>query len=149
MIDNVLMVCTGNICRSPMAEGLLRAQFARLGSGRVESAGLGAIEGRPADPIAVELLAERGLDLSRHRSRQLTPEMLARFDLVLVMDEGQQRRLTAMAPSFRGRIRRIGAFSGFDVPDPYRAPRSTFERTLALIERGLGDLERAFWRKAS
>ncbi|HEY6005544.1 MAG TPA: low molecular weight protein-tyrosine-phosphatase [Anaeromyxobacter sp.] len=142
------MVCTGNICRSPMAEALLRARFERRGRGAVESAGLGAVEGRPADPVAVELLAARGLDLSGHRARRVTPEMLSRFDLVLVMDSEQHRSLMALAPSYRGRIRRLGGFSNFDVPDPYREPRLAFERSLALIERGLAEFDRAFWRSS-
>ncbi len=145
MLERVLMVCTGNICRSPMAEALLRARFERRGRGTVASAGLAAVEGRPADPFAVELLAERGIDLSGHRARQLTPELLPHFDLVLVMDAAQHRRLTTLAPSLRGRIQRIGGFSGFDVPDPYGEPRGEFARALALIERGLDEFERTFW----
>lgn len=146
MLERVLMVCTGNICRSPMAEALLRVRLERRGGGTVESAGLAALEGWPADPVAVELLAERGLDLSTHRGRQLTPQLLARFDVVLVMDLAQQRRLAALAPSTRARVRRIGGLSDFDVPDPFRLPRAAFERALGLIERGLDDLERVSWR---
>src|SRR6266542_2985353 len=87
MFENVLIVCVGNICRSPMAEGLLRARFVGHRRARIESAGLAALEGRPADPIAVELLAERGIDISAHRARQLTPELLAAFERGLSLIE--------------------------------------------------------------
>lgn len=145
MLDRVLVICTGNICRSPMGEALLRERFARLGRGTVQSAGLAALVGRPADPLAVELMRERGLDVSAHRARQLTPEMIANAGLVLVMDTVQQQEVERLFRSSRGRVYRVGRFGDFDVEDPYRQPRAAFERALAQLERGLDDFERAMW----
>jgi len=145
MLENVLFVCVGNICRSPMAEALLRA---RLGTqGRVESAGLNALEGHPADPMAQQLMSERGLDLSAHRARQLTPSLARGFDLVLVMEAGHQREVEEVAPTMRGRVQRLGRFGDFEVPDPYHHERVVFEGVLGLIERGLEDYHRAFWSR--
>lgn len=136
----------GNVCRSPMAAALLADRLARRGvRATVESAGLHALVGRPAEPEAQELLRQRGLDLSAHRARQLTPELLRGFELVLVMEERHERAVHQLVPASRGRVHRIGRFGGFDVPDPYRRERPVFERALALIEEGLSDFEEAFW----
>ena len=129
-----------------MAEAVLAERLRRRGlEVRVESAGIGALVGRPADPIAQELMGERGLDLSAHRARQLTPKLIRDFELILVMEAEQQRAVLGMAPAARGRVHCIGRWGKFDVPDPYRQPRAAFERALALIERGVDDLEKAFW----
>jgi len=142
------MVCTGNVCRSPMAEVLLAHRLREHGvAAVVESAGTAALVGRPAEKRAQDLMRERGIDLSGHRARQLTRELLSTFELVLVMETAQQRAVEALWPSARGRVQRIGQMGGFDVPDPFRQDRSAFERALAFIERGLDDFDKAFWRR--
>ena len=145
MIDRVLVVCVGNICRSPMAEALLRARLGHRAGFQVASAGLSALAGHPADPHAVALLAERGIDLSSHRARQLTPEFLAGADLVVVMEQGHEDAVHRLAPQSRGKVHRIGRFGKFDVDDPYRQGRDAFADALALIERGISDFERVLW----
>jgi protein-tyrosine phosphatase len=148
VFTSILTVCMGNICRSPMAEAALADRLGRRGVAAViASAGITALVGRSADPIAQELMAGRGLDISGHRARQLTPELIRSFELIVVMEKDQQKAVEAILPSARGRVRCIGHWGGFDVPDPYRQGRPAFELALALIERGLDDFEKAFWSK--
>ena len=149
VFNRVLIVCTGNICRSPMAGALLTHRLRDRGvQAVVESAGIRALVGYPADPLAQQLMANRGFDLSSHRARQLTPEMVRAFELVLVMDAGQQRAVESLDPSARGRVHRIGRVGKFDVPDPYGRGREAFEEAFTLIERGIAELENTLWSNA-
>jgi protein-tyrosine phosphatase len=146
MFNRILAVCVGNICRSPMAEALLRRRLQQTRpQAVVESAGLSALVGKGADPLAIELLAERGVDLSAHRARQLTSGLVRSFDLILVMEYVHLRAVEAMVPEARGRVHRIGRWSDFDVPDPYRQGRAAFVEALGLIERGVSEFEKKFW----
>ncbi len=148
MFSRILMVCVGNICRSPMAEAVLADRLAGRSSVSVRSAGIAALVGRPADPIARDLMLEHGLDISAHRARQLTANMAMSHDLILVMDAEIKRSVERLAPSSLGRVHRIGRFGDFDVPDPVGRDRPAFERALALIEHGIDDFQRAFWSGA-
>src|SRR6476646_5072325 len=84
-MKTVLFVCTGNVCRSPMAEGLFRHVVQGRGQYRVISAGLGAMEGQPPSPYAVQAVKELGIDISAQRSRMLTSQMVDEADLILGM----------------------------------------------------------------
>ena len=142
----VLVLCTGNVCRSPMAEGLLRARLADHDPEvRVESAGVAAPVGRHADPLAIELMAERGIDLGSHRARQVARPMLKTFPLALVMDSRQQEYALRRWRFVPTQVRRIGEWGDFDVLDPYMGHRGDFEEALALIERGLDDWVTRLW----
>ncbi|WP_454726791.1 MULTISPECIES: low molecular weight protein-tyrosine-phosphatase [Cupriavidus] len=134
MIRTVLVVCIGNICRSPMAEGLFKQA---LPDTNVISAGLGALAGQPADPHAVDLMRELGIDISSHRAQQIGRNMATRADLILVMDNAQRQELQRLHPATTGRVFRMGELNKFDVPDPYREDRPAFENALRLIQRGV------------
>lgn len=103
----VALVCTGNTCRSPMAEALLRAMLRDRPSARpieVLSAGTGAFPGDPATPQAVAVLAERSIDLSGHRSRPISVPLLETVDLVLTMTARHKDAVLRMAPPMEGRV---------------------------------------------
>jgi protein-tyrosine phosphatase len=133
-MKSVLMVCEGNICRSPMAAALLRAA---LPNSRIASAGLGALVGKPADEKAIILMRERGLDLRAHRAVQITRTMCLQTDVILVMEREQRDRLQRLYPEVCGRVFRIAEQAGMDVPDPYRQPLDVFREALTLIEEGV------------
>lgn len=120
-----------------MAEYLLRHRLA-LRDIRLESAGLGALVGRPMDPIALQLLAENGIDGSEHRARQLTADMLREADLVLATERSQISVVTRVAPEASGKVFLLDKWQhGSDIPDPYCLPRPVFERAYDMIERGV------------
>ncbi|MGQ3123084.1 low molecular weight protein-tyrosine-phosphatase [Variovorax sp.] len=130
---SVLVVCIGNICRSPMGEALIAAALPHFD---VRSAGVGALVGQPADPLARSLMAERGLDIDAHRAQQLTSRMCQESDLILVMDEEQRLHISQRHPFARGKLFRLGEVAGVDIPDPYRLGRQAFDQALQLIDAG-------------
>jgi protein-tyrosine phosphatase len=135
-IGNVLVVCVGNICRSPMAEAILQDALKGDSGVTVSSAGLGALVGYPADEHAVTLMNERGLDLAGHKARQLNSELINESDLILVLEAGHKKVIDSNEPTARGKVYRLGEWQDQDIPDPYRKPKAAFEDALELIDTG-------------
>jgi protein-tyrosine phosphatase len=133
-VKSILVVCEGNICRSPMAQGLFAAALPQI---EVRSAGLSALSGMPADETAVRLMRGRDIDITAHRAAQITRELCSRSDLVVVMSTEQRRRLEEMYPFACGRTFRLAESSKRDIPDPYRQPEWAFQESLQLIDQGV------------
>ena len=119
----LLLVCTGNTCRSPMAEALMRRQLKTRPRWRVASAGLLAVPGLPASPGARQALADLGLDLASHRSRCLTPDLVRSASLIVVLGQHHFDGIIALDPPARDKVFLLGRFArqqpGFtDIPDP-------------------------------
>src|SRR5260370_21300265 len=140
------LVCLGNICRSPMAGSVGRAEVERAGVGgvvEVDGAGVGDWQrGAPMDPRARAELARQGYPGDDHRARQIGPSWLPDRDLILAMDRHNLRALVRMAPRRADAEDRIRLFRSFDpgspdgaeVPDPYLGQGHSFADVLALIE---------------
>ncbi|MFJ7151176.1 low molecular weight protein-tyrosine-phosphatase [Streptomyces sp. NPDC100445] len=144
MTYRVCFVCTGNICRSPMAESVFRARVAEAGLQdlvAVDSAGTdGWHEGEHADPRTVSVLEEHGYG-AEHVARRFEPSWFARLDLVIALDSGHLRTLRRLAPTGEdeAKIRLFRSYDAaagddLDVPDPYYGQRDGFERCLEMVE---------------
>ncbi|MEM5357439.1 protein tyrosine phosphatase [Enterobacter kobei] len=125
MFNSILVVCTGNICRSPMGERLLRQQ---LPGRQVTSAGIFGLEGCPADAAAQAVAWRHGISLEGHVARKVTRSLLQKSDLILVMEPKHLRFIATMAPENRGKSLLFGQWLEIkDIPDPYHKSREAFE----------------------
>lgn len=133
----LLFVCTANICRSPMAEGWARALAAARGVPvEVRSGGTMGLVGRPADPLAIRVMGEQGVNLSEHRSGGLDAELLSWADQIFVMELRHQREIAARWPAAADKVLQLGSLGGaVEVPDPVGGWRWRFRRSRDLIRR--------------
>ena len=141
VFKRILIVCMGNICRSPTAEYLFRQRMKSRGV-KFSSAGLGALVGSPMDATALQLLAENGIDGAMHRAHQLTPSMLREVDLVLAVEKSHVAAMIQLAPEIHGKVHMLGKWlNGSDIPDPYRQQRAAFEHVHEMITQGVSSWE--------
>ena len=133
----ILMVCTGNVCRSPFAEAFMRQRLAELGAyAEVRSCGIQDIGSQPVPDTALRVAAEFGVDLSSHRSAAMTPAHLRQAALVLVMSERQRRFIARGLPTSIGKVFLLSQpDNGEDVPDPIGQSPDFFRETYAIIAR--------------
>jgi len=145
-MPRILFVCTGNLCRSPMAQFMLRGRLGELGvdGAHVLSAGFIAQEGAPACPVAVRMMAGIGIDMSGHKARALTRALLEWADNVLVMEKRHLKLARMMAP---GAAERMALFTDYvkgkenmDVPDPYGEPEDLYILALDILREGVNSL---------
>lgn len=139
MFNNVLVVCVGNICRSPMAEAMLLDRVA--GSGvMISSAGTHAMLSSTIDPLAQAVLQVNGIPAHKHRSRQVDVQMLHQSDLILLMEHKQMQSVLKLAPEVRGKTFLIGKWQqDLEIADPYRRPKLAFEQTYEQLSRCVDD----------
>ncbi|AGB43469.1 low molecular weight phosphotyrosine protein phosphatase [Mesorhizobium sp. ESP6-5] len=140
-INSILFVCLGNICRSPLAEGILGAVLAERGYGGdivLDSAATSGWEvGSAPDPRSIAIASHHGIDISRQRARKIMPEDFHRFDLIFGMDRSNVADLKALAPAaVRDRIHLFLEFAEGrprDVPDPYYEDQQAFAEVYRMI----------------
>ncbi len=139
MFTNIIVICAGNICRSPIAEAVLRKQVVSANI-QVCSAGVAALVNHQADPLAQEVARDHGYDISTHRAQQATQALLTSMDLILTLDQTHSEWIRSRFPSLYGRVHKLGRWqNNADVEDPYRLPKAAFEQAYQDIERYCAD----------
>ena len=138
-MKTILLVCTANQCRSPMAEGLMRRKLEREGRAdeiRAASAGVDALDGCRATENSIRAMAARGIDISGHCSRATTDRILQDAALILTMERAHANVLQALFPAHAERVHLLAQMAGLesDVADPVGSPLEDYRRTAQEIE---------------
>ena len=148
-IRNILFVCTGNSCRSVMAEGLLKKMLKDRGRSDIEvhSAGISAMDGFPPTDKTAAVMKKEGIDLSDFKTARLTLGMIQKADLMLVMDYMHREEILNFAPDAGDKIHLLkeyvgvnDGYGGVTVPDPIGRPLEVYERVLTTIKKALEKL---------
>jgi len=143
-MKKLIFVCTGNTCRSPMAEGLLKHLLGPNCGWEISSAGVCAATGWPPSVCAVEALREKGIDISNQRSQTLTPDLIEEADLLVTMTSGHRDTVLAVAPESDGKVFLLKSFgiaqSPTDIYDPVGEALEVYRRVRDEIDAALPDL---------
>ncbi|WLP95216.1 low molecular weight protein-tyrosine-phosphatase [Psychrobacter sp. M13] len=122
--NNILVVCVGNICRSPIAEALLKEKYPNK---HIDSAGLGALVGNPVDSNSQEVMNPYNIDMSNHVAKQIDEQLVMTADLIFTMSDGQTKWIEERWPHCRGKTFKIGHWNDKDIADPYKHELAQFE----------------------
>lgn len=132
--DHILVVCVGNICRSPMAEALLKQRFPNK---VIDSAGVGALVGHAADPAALEIMTNQNIDITNHVAKQMDENLAKKADLIFTMSDSQTKWIEERWPFCRGKTFKLGHWMDKDIADPYKHEMSAFKTAYQDIVKGL------------
>lgn len=134
MFDSVLMVCAGNICRSPTAEYVLKSKLIDKNI-TIASAGLTALVGKSADAMAQKIALTHGVVMDTHQGQQLSSQLIATNSVILVMEQRHLNDVHSRYPEARGKTFLLGKWiNNAEIPDPYRQSQEAFEHVYALID---------------
>jgi protein-tyrosine phosphatase len=147
MFNSVLMLCIGNVCRSPVAEGLLKDYSIKFNLGlTISSAGIQALVGQMAQPHSIEVAREHDIDISTHFAQQLTDKMVRDNELILIMDDIIRTATMPRFPLATGKMKWLGHFNQQEIVDPYRQPKAAFDTMYTHIDDCLKQWLEKVWK---
>lgn len=132
--ENILVVCVGNICRSPMAEALLKQRFPEK---NIDSAGVGALVGHGADPAAIKIMEQQNIDITSHVAKQIDEDLALKADLIFTMSDSQNKWIEERWPFCRGKTFKLGHWNDKDIADPYKHEIDAFQTAYQDIVCGI------------